>query len=207
LWYVKCCSIRVNHLSQPWHLSFSMMTTTLAWKHDKQVVISSVGGSCWYVLEGGPWGYDAEPMMVGRLGIQIEIRAFYEKIAYSTAEWIGALSMLRCHTISGYIWCIHLNGICWNHTQIQSRSLKPASTNDLYHLSHKTKCIVHQSNNNMLANGTPTTFQFDTFLTTLQNAIGQGWKSDVRLAKRFVWENKLSKMVQFLQPNNDDMMK
>jgi hypothetical protein len=59
----------------------------------------------------------------------------------------------------------------------------------------------------MLANGTPTTFQFDTFLTTLQNAIGQGGKSDVRLAKHFVWENKLSKMVQFLQPNNDDMMK
>jgi hypothetical protein len=28
----------------------------------------------------------------------------------------------------------------------------------------------------------------------------------VRLAKRFVWE-KLSKKVQFLQPNNDDMMK
>jgi hypothetical protein len=63
LWYVSCCSIQANHLSQPWHLSFSMMTTTLAWKHDKQVVISSVGGSCWYVLEGGPWGYDAEPMM------------------------------------------------------------------------------------------------------------------------------------------------
>jgi hypothetical protein len=72
--------------------------------------------------------------------------------------------------------------------------------------SHKTKCIVHQSNNNMLANGTPTAFQFDTFLTALQNAIGQGRKSDVRLAKHFVWE-KLSNKVQFLQPNNDDMMK
>jgi hypothetical protein len=72
--------------------------------------------------------------------------------------------------------------------------------------SHKTKCIVYQSNNIMLANGRPTAFQFDTFLTTLQNAIGQGGKLDVRLAKRFVWE-KLSKKVQFLQPNNDDMMK
>jgi hypothetical protein len=30
LWYVRCCSIQANHLSQPWHLSFSMMTTTLA---------------------------------------------------------------------------------------------------------------------------------------------------------------------------------
>jgi hypothetical protein len=30
LWYVRCCSIGVNHLPQPWHLSFSMMTTTLA---------------------------------------------------------------------------------------------------------------------------------------------------------------------------------
>jgi hypothetical protein len=57
---------------------------------------------------------------------------------------------------------------------------------------HKTKCIVHQSNNNMLANGRPTAFQFDTFLTALQNAIGQGGKSDVRLAKHFVRE-KLTK--------------
>jgi hypothetical protein len=65
---------------------------------------------------------------------------------------------------------------------------------------------VHQSNNNMSANGTPTAFQFDTFLTTLQNAIGQGGKLDVRLAKCFVQE-KLSKKVQFLQPSNDDMIK
>jgi hypothetical protein len=72
--------------------------------------------------------------------------------------------------------------------------------------SHKTKCIVHQRNNNMSANGTPPAFQFDTFLTALQNAIGQGAKSDVRLVKRFVWE-KQSKKVQFLQPNNDNMMK
>jgi hypothetical protein len=71
---------------------------------------------------------------------------------------------------------------------------------------HKTKCIVHQSNNNMSANGGPTALQFDTFPTALRNAIGQGGKTDVRLAKRFVRE-KLSKKVQFLQPNNDDMMK
>jgi hypothetical protein len=58
----------------------------------------------------------------------------------------------------------------------------------------------------MSANGMPPAFQLDTFLTALQNAIGQGAKSDVRLAKCFVWE-KLSKKVQFLQPNNDDMMK
>jgi hypothetical protein len=58
----------------------------------------------------------------------------------------------------------------------------------------------------MSANGTPTAFQFDTFPIALQNAIGQGGKSDVRLAKRFVRE-KLSKKVQFLQPNSDDMMK
>jgi hypothetical protein len=45
LWYVRCCSIRANHLSQPWHLSFSMMTTTVAWKQDEQAVISSVGRS------------------------------------------------------------------------------------------------------------------------------------------------------------------
>jgi hypothetical protein len=58
----------------------------------------------------------------------------------------------------------------------------------------------------MLANGRPTAFQFDTFPTALQNAIGQGGNSDVRLAKCFVQE-KLSKKVQFLQPNNDNMMK
>jgi hypothetical protein len=58
----------------------------------------------------------------------------------------------------------------------------------------------------MSANGRPTAFQFDIFLTALPNAIGQGGKSDVRLAKSFVRE-KLSKKVQFLQPNNDDMMK
>jgi hypothetical protein len=36
LWYVRCCSIRANHLSQPWHLSFSMMSTILAWKQDSR---------------------------------------------------------------------------------------------------------------------------------------------------------------------------
>jgi hypothetical protein len=49
-------------------------------------------------------------------------------------------------------------------------------------------------------------FIFDTFATALQNAIGQGGKLYVRLGKHFVRE-KLSKKVQFLQPNNDDMMK
>jgi hypothetical protein len=58
----------------------------------------------------------------------------------------------------------------------------------------------------MLANDTSTAFQFDTFLAALQNAIGQGGKSDVRLAKNHVQE-KLNKQVQFLQPSNDDMMK
>ncbi len=58
----------------------------------------------------------------------------------------------------------------------------------------------------MLANGRPTAFQFDTFPTALQNAMGQGGKSDVRLATHFVQE-KQSKKVHFLQPNNDDMIK
>jgi hypothetical protein len=49
----------------------------------------------------------------------------------------------------------------------------------------------------------PPAFQFDTFPTALQNAIGQGAKLDVRLAKCFVRE-KLSEKVQFLQPNNDE---
>jgi hypothetical protein len=42
----------------------------------------------------------------------------------------------------------------------------------------------------MSANGTPTAFQFDTFPTALQNVLGQGGKSDVRSAKRFVWEQE-----------------
>jgi hypothetical protein len=66
-------------------------------------------------------------------------------------------------------------------------------------ITQKTKRTVHQSNNNMSANHNPTTFQFDTFPTALQNAIGQVGKLDVRLAKHFVWE-KLSIKVQFLQP-------
>jgi hypothetical protein len=58
-----------------------------------------------------------------------------------------------------------------------------------------------------LADGTATAIQFDSFLLpALQNAIGQGGKLDVRLAKCFVQE-KLSKKVQFLQPSNDDMKK
>jgi hypothetical protein len=66
-----------------------------------------------------------------------------------------------------------------------------------------TEHIVHQNNNNMLADGMPTAFQFDMLPSALQNAIGQGGKLDVRLVKRFVWE-KLSKKVQFLQLDNDD---
>jgi hypothetical protein len=66
--------------------------------------------------------------------------------------------------------------------------------------------IVHQNNNKMSADGTPTAFQFDMLPSALQNAIGQSGKLDVRLAKQFVWE-KLSKKVQFLHLDNDDMMK
>jgi hypothetical protein len=35
----------------------------------------------------------------------------------------------------------------------------------------------------MSGNGTPPAFQFDTFSTALQNAIGQGAKSDVKIGK------------------------
>jgi hypothetical protein len=50
-----------------------------------------------------------------------------------------------------------------------------------------------------------TAFQFDMLPSALQNAIRQSGKSEVRLVKQFVWE-KLSKKVQFLHPDNDDMM-
>ena len=73
-------------------------------------------------------------------------------------------------------------------------------------LTKHNALFIKATTSNMLANGTPTAFQFDTFPSALQNAIGQGGKLDVRLAKHFVWE-KLSKKVQFLQPNNVDMMK
>jgi hypothetical protein len=81
----------------------------------------------------------------------------------------------------------------------QHEQLVPSFSQNKMHCSSKQQQHVGQ--------WYPNNIQFDTFLTALQNAIGQGGKSDVRLAKRFVWENKLSKMVQFLQPNNDDMMK
>jgi hypothetical protein len=84
--------------------------------------------------------------------------------------------------------------------------LIPEYNADLSLSQNKISFFPHQSNNNMLANGTPTAFQFDTFLTLLQNAIGRGGKSDVRLAKHYVWE-KLNKKVLFLQTNNVDMMK
>jgi hypothetical protein len=35
------------------------------WKQEKQVVMLSVGRRCCYMLEGGPAGYDAEPMLAG----------------------------------------------------------------------------------------------------------------------------------------------
>lgn len=54
--------------------------------------------------------------------------------------------------------------------------------------------------------GTPTEYRFEALPPELQNSIGGGGRSDVRLAKRFVRE-KLSKKVQFLQPDNDGMMK
>jgi hypothetical protein len=53
----------------------------------------------------------------------------------------------------------------------------------MHSVSHTTKHIVHQSNNNMSANGKPTAFQFDMLPSALKNAIGQGGKLDVRLAK------------------------
>ena len=94
------------------------------------------------------------------------------------------------------------------HTRIKCRSLKPDSVNDSYHLtpSKQNALFIKATSNNISANGMPPAFQFDTFPTALQNAIGQGAKLDVRLAKRFVRE-KPSKKVQFLLPNNDDMMK
>ena len=73
-------------------------------------------------------------------------------------------------------------------------------------LTKQNALFIKATTSNMLANGTPTAFLFDTFPSALQNAIGQGGKLDVRLAKHFVQE-KLSKKVQFLQPNNVDMMK
>jgi hypothetical protein len=85
--------------------------------------------------------------------------------------------------------------------------LKPASANDLYHLAlTKQNALFIKATTTCQPMVPPPAFQFDAFPTALQNAIGQGAKSDVRLAKRFVWE-KLSKKEQFLQPNNDDMMK
>jgi hypothetical protein len=50
-------------------------------------------------------------------------------------------------------------------------------------LTKHNALFIKATTSNMLANGTPTAFQFDTFPSALQNAIGQGGKLDVRLAK------------------------
>jgi len=58
----------------------------------------------------------------------------------------------------------------------------------------------------MSSNGTQTSFEFHNLPRELQDEVGGGEKSEARLAKKFV-RDKLSKKVQFLQPDNDDMMK
>jgi hypothetical protein len=113
-----------------------MMTTTLAWKQDKHIVISIFCGSCWYMLEGGPWGYDTEPMMGWQAWHSNWNKSHLQKkIGYTTAGWIGG--HYQCWDVTQYqdrydafIWV----GYVGIHTQIQCRSLKPGSTNDLYHL-------------------------------------------------------------------------
>jgi hypothetical protein len=102
----------------------------------QQVVISSVGGSCSYVLKGGPWGYDAEPMTGWQARHSNWNKSLLRKqIGYTTAGWIGHY---RCWDVTQYydtydafIWM----GYVGIHTRIQCRSLKPASVNDSYHLT------------------------------------------------------------------------
>jgi hypothetical protein len=59
----------------------------------------------------------------------------------------------------------------------------------------------------MSANGMPPAFQFDTFPNALQNAIGQGARKVGCQIGKVLCSGEASKKVQFLQPNNDDMMK
>jgi hypothetical protein len=93
------------------------------------------------------------------------------------------------------------------NTRIKCRSLKPDSANDSYHLTPtKQNALFIKATTTCQPMVCHQHFNLIPFSTALQNAIGQGPKSDVRLAKRFVQE-KLSNKVQFLQPNNDDMMK
>jgi hypothetical protein len=209
LWYVRCCSIRANHLSRPWHLSFSMMTTSLAWKQDKQVVISSVGGSCWYVF----WREVHEVMMqsqwwVGRLGIQIEIRDFCKKNWIYDCRVNSALSMMRCQTISQKVWCIHLNGICWNAypntMQILETCQREAMSRTISLSQHKMHCSSKQQQH--VSQWYPTSISIWYLSDCIAECHWTGGKVGCEIGKAFVWE-KLSKKVQFLQPNNDDMMK
>jgi hypothetical protein len=66
---------------------------TNCWKKEKQVVMLSVGRQCCYMLEGGPAGYDAEPMLgIGRLRIQIEIRAICKKNHLQLQDDCGAFN-------------------------------------------------------------------------------------------------------------------
>jgi hypothetical protein len=82
------------------------------------------------------WREVCEVMMqsqwrVGRLGIQIEIRAFCKKkIGYMTAGWIGHYRFWDVaqyyDMYDAFIWM----GYVGFHTRIKCRSLKPDSLND-----------------------------------------------------------------------------
>ena len=68
------------------------------------------------------------------------------------------------------------------------------STQNTSHITQQSVTLFH---NKMSSNGTQTSFEFHNLPRELQNAVGGGGKSDVRLAKQFVRE----------RPDNDDVMK
>ncbi len=82
------------------------------------------------MLEGGPAGYDAEPMLgIGRLRIQIEIRAICKKNHLQLQDDCGAFNFEMPQYKDRY------DGIIWMgyvgiHARMQYRSLKPGNTND-----------------------------------------------------------------------------
>jgi hypothetical protein len=210
LWYIRCCSIQANHcLSQPWHLSYSMITTTLAWKQDKQVVISSVGGSCWYVLEGGLWGYDTEPMM----GWQLRHSNWNKSLLREKLDkWLQGENTINVE-MSHNIRIRMMHSFEWDMLE----SI-PKYNADLWNLPAQMTLTISLSQNKMHCSSkqqqhVSQCYPHSISIWYLSDCIAEchwtGWKVGCEIGNvsmHFVQE-KLIKTVQFMQPNNDDMMK
>ncbi len=135
-----------------------------------------------------------------------------KKIGYTTAGWLNrALLMLRCHTISRYVWCIHLNGICWNPypntMQIFETCLPARKTRTISLSQNKMHCSWKQQQH--VSQWYPTSISIWYLSDCIAECHWTGWKVGCEIGKVLCsWEAKQkARYSKFLQPNNDDMMK